>query len=71
MAGPSATDDVRSFTMRVYMHHFGQMRQNRSSGNLIKAHIPQPIYKIDSIIREHGQEILRLPPYQCELNPKE
>ena len=39
--------------------------------NLIKAHKPQPIYKIDSIIREHGHEILRLLPYHCELNPIE
>ena len=39
--------------------------------NLIKAHKPQPIYKIDCIIREHGHEILRLPPYHCELNPIE
>ena len=32
---------------------------------------PEPIYKIDCSIREHGQEILRLPPYHCELNPIE
>ena len=38
---------------------------------MIKAHKPQPIYKIDSIIREHGHEILHLPPYHCELNPIE
>ena len=38
---------------------------------MIKAHKQQPIYKIDSIIREHGHEILHLPPYHCELNPIE
>ena len=27
MAGPSATDDVRSFTMRVYKHHMQETRK--------------------------------------------
>lgn len=28
-------------------------------------------YKIDKIVREHGHTIVRLPPYQCDLNPIE
>lgn len=33
-------------------------------------HVPVDInYKIDNIIREHGHEVLRLPPYVCDLNP--
>ena len=27
-----------------------------------------PRYKIDQLIREYGMEVLRLPPYHCELN---
>ena len=29
------------------------------------------IYKIDEIIKVHGHDVLRLPPYMCELNPIE
>lgn len=28
-------------------------------------------YKVDTIIREHGHEVLRLPPYHCQFNPIE
>ena len=30
--------------------------------------LDQPRYKVDEIIRAHGHEVLRLPPYHCELN---
>ena len=39
--------------------------------DIIQLHKPPPIYKIDQLIRTHGHEILRLPPYHCDLNPIE
>jgi transposase len=38
---------------------------------LAKAHKPAPSYTIDQLIRGHGHEVLRLPPYHPELNPIE
>ncbi|CAH2097973.1 unnamed protein product [Euphydryas editha] len=36
---------------------------------LIKLHAPQEkTFKIDQLIRSHGHEVLRLPPYMCDLN---
>ncbi|XP_048250644.1 uncharacterized protein LOC125378733 [Haliotis rufescens] len=32
---------------------------------------PPPSYLIDNMLREHGHEVLRLPPYHCDLNPIE
>lgn len=28
-------------------------------------------YEVDSLLKEHGHEVLRLPPYHCDLNPIE
>lgn len=38
---------------------------------LIKQNAPPKKYLIDEIVRSHGHEVLRLPPYQCDLNPIE
>ena len=39
---------------------------------LVKRHKPrEKKYIIDGIAREHGHEIVRLPPYHCDLNPIE
>ena len=38
---------------------------------LVKKHKMATVYKSDVIIREHGHEVLRLPPYHCDLNPIE
>lgn len=38
---------------------------------LAKQHKEKEIYVIDEIARAHGHEILRLPPYYCQLNPIE
>ncbi|XP_045770001.1 uncharacterized protein LOC123870678 [Maniola jurtina] len=41
--------------------------------NLIEQ-LPKPVeilYNIDTIIKGHGHEIVRLPPYMCDLNPVE
>lgn len=35
---------------------------------LIKRHKPEPEYEVDKIIKENGHQILRLPPYHCDLN---
>ncbi|XP_047027978.1 uncharacterized protein LOC124636069 [Helicoverpa zea] len=36
-----------------------------------KKHRPEKKYLVDELLREHGHEVLRLPPYNCDLNPIE
>ena len=39
---------------------------------LIEVHRrPEKIFKIDQILKSHGHDVLRLPPYMCEFNPIE
>lgn len=38
---------------------------------LVKKHKPEPVYQIDELLGEHGHEVVRLPPYHCDLNPIE
>ena len=38
---------------------------------LVKIYKPLPSYKIDNLFKLHGHEVVRLPPYQCDLNPNE
>lgn len=39
--------------------------------DLVKKHKPDPVYEIDELLGEHGHEVVRLPPYHCDLNPIE
>ncbi|CAG4981618.1 unnamed protein product [Colias eurytheme] len=38
---------------------------------LIKRHKGDPKYEVDKMLNENGHEVLRLPPYHCDLNPIE
>lgn len=38
---------------------------------LLKNHKPEKDYLIDNLLADHGHETLRLPPYNCDLNPIE
>lgn len=38
---------------------------------LIKRHKGDPQYEIEQMLNEYGHEVLRLPPYHCDLNPIE
>ncbi|PZC74286.1 hypothetical protein B5X24_HaOG200819 [Helicoverpa armigera] len=38
---------------------------------LIKANKPEKKYIVDELSKEHGHEVVRLPPYHCDLNPIE
>lgn len=38
---------------------------------LIKQHKPPKNYKIDKLLADNGHEVVRLPPYNCDLNPIE
>ncbi|XP_043264226.1 uncharacterized protein LOC122404355 [Colletes gigas] len=49
-----------SFTMRKFQLF-----------DLVEKSKPQKSFKIDQIMRLHGHNILRLPPYNCDLNPIE
>ena len=39
--------------------------------DLVKQNKPRPRYVIDDLASANGHEVLRLPPYHCELNPIE
>ncbi|KAH9639663.1 hypothetical protein HF086_017657 [Spodoptera exigua] len=39
--------------------------------HLIVVNKPPKLYIVDELLREHGHEVLRLPPYHCDLNPIE
>lgn len=39
--------------------------------NIISNNKPPKKYVVDELLREHGHEVLRLPPYHCDLNPIE
>ncbi|KAH9640930.1 hypothetical protein HF086_015625 [Spodoptera exigua] len=34
----------------------------------VKRNIPEPVYEADELLKENGHEVLRLPPYHCDLN---
>ena len=38
---------------------------------IIKKCKPEPKYKVDEFLKQHGHEVLHLPPYHCEFNPIE
>lgn len=38
---------------------------------LIRMHKPRPVYRVDELATAQGFEVLRLPPYHCDLNPIE
>ncbi|GBP62542.1 hypothetical protein EVAR_21914_1 [Eumeta japonica] len=38
---------------------------------VVKNHKSEPKYQIDEILKSHGHEVLRLPPYHSTLNPIE
>ncbi|XP_063366293.1 uncharacterized protein LOC134654752 [Cydia amplana] len=35
---------------------------------LVDKYKPDPKYEVDEILKENGHEVLRLPPYHCDLN---
>lgn len=39
--------------------------------HIIKLNKPEKRYVVDELLREHGHEVVRLPPYHCDLNPIE
>ncbi|XP_047539029.1 uncharacterized protein LOC125072442 [Vanessa atalanta] len=38
---------------------------------VVEKHKPDPIYVADDLLQQNGHEVLRLPPYHCDLNPIE
>lgn len=38
---------------------------------LVNKHKPEPLYVADELLKQYGHEVLRLPPYHCDLNPIE
>ncbi|XP_022818635.1 uncharacterized protein LOC111351097 [Spodoptera litura] len=50
-----------SFSMRK-VELYDLIQQNRT---------PEKTFKMDELIKGHGHDVLRLPPYMCDLNPIE
>lgn len=38
---------------------------------VIKKHKGDPVYEVEYLLSQHGHEVVRLPPYHCDLNPIE
>lgn len=51
--------------------HFEPDSRKAELLQLVTANKPIPIYTADKILREKGFTVLRLPPYNCDLNPIE
>lgn len=39
--------------------------------DIIKTNKEQPVYEIDELLKQHNHEVVKLPPYHCDLNPIE
>ncbi|XP_072947700.1 uncharacterized protein [Epargyreus clarus] len=66
---------ARKNEMQTWLHEhyieFNDKMTKRELYMLIKRNKPIKVYFIDEIFRAHGHEVLRLPPYHCDLNPIE
>lgn len=50
---------------------FDQMMTKPELYHIIRINKPEKKYVVDELLREHGHEVVRLPPYHCDLNPIE
>lgn len=50
---------------------YDEKMTKRELYHLIVINKPPKKYIVDQLIKEHGHEVLRLPPYHCDLNPIE
>lgn len=48
--------------------HFNANTSKLELYSIVKRNKKEKVYKIDELVREHGHEVLRLPPYHCEFN---
>lgn len=50
---------------------FDEKIRKRELYHIIKKAKPPKQYIVDDLMKRHGHEIVRLPPYHCDLNPIE
>lgn len=50
---------------------FDQMMTKPELYHIIRINKPEKKNVVDELLREHGHEVVRLPPYHCDLNPIE
>ncbi|XP_049868104.1 uncharacterized protein LOC126375422 [Pectinophora gossypiella] len=63
-------DDVKKFMKE----HNITYREEWTKAELLtelKKQMPEKKYVVDELLKSHGHEVLRLPPYNCDLNPIE
>ncbi|KAH9638425.1 hypothetical protein HF086_007732 [Spodoptera exigua] len=51
--------------------HFEETWTKAVLFGIIKENKGQPTYVVDELLKRHNHEVLRLPPYHCDLNPIE
>lgn len=65
----------RKADIKIWMQEHGvSFEEDWTKAELLvqlKKHRPEKKYLVDELLREHGHEVLRLPPYNCDLNPIE
>ena len=66
----SKKSEISAWLDKNNVHYDKKMKKTDLLG-LVKQNKPRPKYVIDALAAAHGHEILRLPPYHCELNPIE
>lgn len=69
------TTATRKADIKIWMQEHGvSFEEDWTKAELLmqlKKHRPEKKYLVDELLREHGHEVLRLPPYNCDLNPIE
>ena len=66
----SRKSDISAWLDRNNIHYDKKMKKAELL-DLVRYNKPRPKFVIDGIASANGHEVLRLPPYHCELNPIE
>lgn len=62
--------DIKEW-LRANDLHYDDLWRKCQLLEVVKQNMSAPLYEIDEVLKSHGHEVLRLPPYHCTLNPIE
>lgn len=62
--------DIKEW-LRANDLHYDDLWRKCKLLEVVKQNMSAPLYEIDEVLKSHGHEVLRLPPYHCTLNPIE
>ncbi|CAH2088708.1 unnamed protein product [Euphydryas editha] len=67
----SLKGEMQSWLQKNSIKFDEKMTKPEKLYHIILLNKPPKKYVVDELMREHGHEVLRLPPYHCDLNPIE